>query len=561
MPELWERIYKVADAAQPKFRTALLDVFDQVKYDVKFRALQRALGNGDTVAAWNSIPWEAIPDMEATQDLNKILGDIFKNAGSKTMADMMGKPKVEFNAIDEDTATFWAQNESSYLITHITEQMRSSIQRAVQNAFLDGLAPPNKQVFTVLEHAINIREDLGLNARQVSSMDKYRSDLRWSGITGPAYDKLVAKRQHEFLLARTDMIARTETIQSAAEGQRATWDMQIAEGRLDSARWEVEWLVTPDDVTCKRCFSMRGKRRSINGVYQGVPYSGGPAGRGTKGPTLHPNCRCTERLVPRRGRASGPKRKTRTALRAQQVKIPPTFVPPQTPPSSSQTPEYDGVKFEWPAEVAREYPEMMRAIGSSTRIDDWDLDVIRRHVRDINLIPTEALQKLANSGVMFHIGDGGVVKLDRMERLKGVQPRGWSEGSMWDDVGGCYGNNWVLVGNARGGSVSVALHEAGHAVGEHYYVRSRREFQKVGVALESVEHSQTWKKIHTRLYKAGVLGDYYRQGGAGAYAGMEELWAESFATYHKSGALECTRQYGKAVTRYIEYAMKSGKAM
>lgn len=79
---------------------------------------------------------------------------------------------------------------------------------------------------------------------------------------------------------RARLIARTETLRAANEGQKKMWQEAKSVGLLDSSDLQV-WLVSADEKLCKKC----------------EPYDGVTAPIGEEfdegGPPLHPNCRCT----------------------------------------------------------------------------------------------------------------------------------------------------------------------------------------------------------------------------------------------------------------------------
>ena len=85
---------------------------------------------------------------------------------------------------------------------------------------------------------------------------------------------------------RADMIARTETMLAANEGQRQAWDQAVEKGLLTGDD-KATWIITPIDA-CPECEALDGETRDLNGEY---PDPGGD------GPPLHPNCRCTEGIV------------------------------------------------------------------------------------------------------------------------------------------------------------------------------------------------------------------------------------------------------------------------
>lgn len=93
------------------------------------------------------------------------------------------------------------------------------------------------------------------------------------------YDEVLAAVGDE---ARADLIARTEAMTAANEGQRQAWDQAVDEGLL-TGNEQAEWIATSD--ACPECEALDGELRPLDGEYL---HDGGD------GPPLHPNCRCTE---------------------------------------------------------------------------------------------------------------------------------------------------------------------------------------------------------------------------------------------------------------------------
>lgn len=85
--------------------------------------------------------------------------------------------------------------------------------------------------------------------------------------------------------ARAELIARTESMSAANEGQRQGWDQAVEDGllRADSKR---VWIAAEDP--CPECEDLDGEETGLDEDY---PNDGGD------GPLLHPNCRCTEGIA------------------------------------------------------------------------------------------------------------------------------------------------------------------------------------------------------------------------------------------------------------------------
>lgn len=128
------------------------------------------------------------------------------------------------------------------------------------------------------EHAGELVADVSDTTRQ-DIADAVSAALDGDGIVS-AYDDILAAVGDE---SRADMIARTEVMAAANEGQQAAWDGAVDAGLL-TGNEQVEWIATSD--ACDDCDALDGETRPIDGEYDDSDAADGPP--------LHPNCRCTE---------------------------------------------------------------------------------------------------------------------------------------------------------------------------------------------------------------------------------------------------------------------------
>jgi SPP1 gp7 family putative phage head morphogenesis protein len=90
--------------------------------------------------------------------------------------------------------------------------------------------------------------------------------------------------------ARADVIARTESMKAANEGQRQLWEQAQDKGLLGKNAQQ-EWIVGDDEKLCPIC-------QDMDGVQVGLDEDFNVDGEDIDGPPAHPNCRCTVALVP-----------------------------------------------------------------------------------------------------------------------------------------------------------------------------------------------------------------------------------------------------------------------
>jgi hypothetical protein len=213
----------------------------------------------------------------------------------------------------------------------------------------------------------------------------------------------------------------------------------------------------------------------------------------------------------------------------------------------TRAPRY--TKFRAPKEVKDLYPDTVKALRDTLLINDWDApgekgEQVRTNMADLALLPAPLLDTMRHNGLeLIHIGGTDMTGLDSNFGLKNTRPRGWTHGSTWEDVAGAYSPEnkavcagWVKDGMA--GSVSVMLHEYGHAIGD---------VMKINDSPALIEH-------HKRLYKR--LNSYLQQEGPGGLAGRQELLAEGVAVTVKFGREFAAGLYDEPFVEFVEGILK-----
>lgn len=171
--------------------------------------------------------------------------------------------------------------------------------------------------------------------------------------------------------------------------------------------------------------------------------------------------------------------------------------------------------------------------------------VAQRHLQDYNRIPVALRDAAEAKGVQVYINnDKTLPDIDRQEAFRGVRPRGWAEGATWDIVPGAYSrqDRYVIAGKGQSGSVSLLLHEYGHAAGH----------------VLGYDNDTRLIALHKRQYAR--LDSYLQQGGPGGQAGRQEFLAEAFAHTFVDRATAISR-YGQDMIDFIENVVsRAGKA-
>lgn len=130
------------------------------------------------------------------------------------------------------------------------------------------------------EHSAKLVTDISATTEQ-DIRDAVTRAIEGDGIEA-GYDDILAAVGDE---TRAELIARTEVMMAANEGQRQAWDQAVDDGLLTGTEQRV-WIAT--EGACPECDDLDGEQTALDGEY---------SGDGGDGPPLHPNCRCTEGIV------------------------------------------------------------------------------------------------------------------------------------------------------------------------------------------------------------------------------------------------------------------------
>ncbi len=160
--------------------------------------------------------------------------------------------------------------------------------------------------------------------------------------------------------------------------------------------------------------------------------------------------------------------------------------------------------------------KMLKDLGRLDVLDEGS-DRVNKSLEDLSLVPYHLMNKLVSRGIRkIYLGDRPITEMNDLKNRKGKPVGHEVEGinRTWDEVGGVYRpteRSAIAGKHAGGGSVSTALHELGHAIGD----------------LLQFDNHTTLNIAHHELYDK--LSPYFQQGGQGGEIGRAELFAETFA--------------------------------
>lgn len=286
----WQALRAVEDAAVPGLTDRFLAALRALRRGVDVVAIESALDDGDVDTALAAVPVAdfaaalnaVLPEIEAVSaNAHQAAGAAIRaNFPAGEAARAAGRLGFDFDQLSRPVIQA-IRDEAATLVTEVTDETRAAITQAIEAAYKAGVGSRVA--------AQQIRQIVGLTTRQQQAVAKYRAQLEAEGRTAAQVDRMVSRYAVGLLADRASTIARTETNAAMNRGQRATWRDLSATGLLDTARWRREWLtVLPAPGVCEICAPLDKEQAPIHGVYAD----------GTDGPPAHPNCRCTEVLVP-----------------------------------------------------------------------------------------------------------------------------------------------------------------------------------------------------------------------------------------------------------------------
>jgi SPP1 gp7 family putative phage head morphogenesis protein len=183
-----------------------------------------------------------------------------------------------------------ARNHGAALVVELTKETRRALARVIHEAVRTGIQRR--------ELSQMIRPMIGLTSRQAMGVMRARAAWEAAGLRGPKLRAAVSKLAAKKLAARAKLIARTESIRAASEGQLSAWRGAADAGLLDPSRTDRVWSAAPDERTCPVCNGLAGEVVGFDEAFS----------IGVMTPPAHPACRCSVSLKIRRARAGSTRR-------------------------------------------------------------------------------------------------------------------------------------------------------------------------------------------------------------------------------------------------------------
>lgn len=265
-------LLRIADRATPEIVRAFLKSVSRAKDDLSIRKLEAAVARRDFEAVLREVSWDRIAEQELQPEIARILRDTFEAAAEATVLPARVGIGLSLDVLNPRILTF-VREETGRLIQGVSIQQRDAIRGTMQRMFEQGRG--------TRDAAAEIRDVIGLNARQAVALDTYARGLD-EGLSQARRATLVDRYRNKLLRDRADMIARTESIKAATAGTQLQWADAVDKGLLDPGEWEQSWLTALDELVCPVCSVLNGTTAPIGGLF----------GIGLAGPPAHPRCRC-----------------------------------------------------------------------------------------------------------------------------------------------------------------------------------------------------------------------------------------------------------------------------
>ena len=287
-PEELPALSRVASRLEPALRRRFLEAIAAANGEVNLEELASALASGNmsqVEAAAKLDPLSnrlggLLPYLKQAFLIGAQVGHIvLTDAGMQMSFDLINPHAVS-----------WVERVGAARVTEIGEETRLAIRSYVEQAFTEGIPARDTARRLITDNLI------GLHSRQLDAVENFRLRLEDVGeLTDAQIDGRVARYAKAQLRLRANNIARTETMNASSDGQRALWSEAKNQGLLEPDRTRRRWIIADDERLCEDCEAYDGTTATLDGEYT---QKRGGTGRypKSKGPTLHPSCRCAEGL-------------------------------------------------------------------------------------------------------------------------------------------------------------------------------------------------------------------------------------------------------------------------
>ena len=294
-----EKLMRVADRYRRPMMRLLLEPVAVSRANINVVTLEMLFQMGapaailtylDRVIAGLEAPFR----LAAKNKISTLIERIHADAGNATRCDYTAECLGEFDVTNPE-AVIAAEQHAAEMVTAISEESRSAINRIVQRMFTEGIPP--KQAAALVQKVVGLTEIqagavVNLHQRILTSpgaliyAGKTPIRVPQGGMGAAQLDRVLTKYADRLTRQRAMNIARTETIRAANEGQMQLWRQAVSRGEL-ARDIKHEWIASFTERTCAICQGVNGEIVPV-----GQPFS-----IGVTNPPAHPMCRCSTGLV------------------------------------------------------------------------------------------------------------------------------------------------------------------------------------------------------------------------------------------------------------------------
>jgi hypothetical protein len=201
---LTRALHAAADSSAPELAREARTWLEALRESVTHAALNavwraRRTWEVITLPEWSELPSPGRPAAGFQAKAQAILERVSRDAGSAVM-------EARLDVINP-LAEAAARQHAARLVTGVTRESQRAISDTVARAVAGRLNPD--------QAAAEIRQVIGLNRRQASSLVSYRRGLIEAGRSPGMVDRLAERQYKRLLRERSTTIARTETMRAA----------------------------------------------------------------------------------------------------------------------------------------------------------------------------------------------------------------------------------------------------------------------------------------------------------------------------------------------------------
>lgn len=303
---------EIADALEPEFRTAFLQMIEVIKKAVNPMELEAALSSDLPIPAVIQL-FERAVGRSLQLATGGSLQLVYDETVRRSFLD------AAFN-LRSELVLETTRNAAFRVVQNVARDAIGAIRAFLVAGYIAGVHPRNA--------AMMIRDVVGLLPQHAEAVGRFTQNLVSQGQPPELIEQLARNYEARLIAYRANNIARTESAAAAHNGRYVAWMEQAREGFLQRERTWVEWVVTDDDRLCPWCAPMDGKRvrmgdlfvATVKGFPEGKPEARGPGSEKYDRTSLRPDPR--SRLRDERGRfVSLAKRDTRDHLDGRTIPL------------------------------------------------------------------------------------------------------------------------------------------------------------------------------------------------------------------------------------------------